>query len=186
MSLAIFRKKDSVHDQAEKALATAMNEVEKTADDGRKLQAIKRSESITERHRMAMEHTKRELNTRVTTNEEEMDRLTREYNERMDLLKGDNSEYALSLRALDAAISVFEEATIRKAVPTSQSLWDRVQADGKTIELVKQMFDQAFKDHPNDGYAAFADQLGWSREDAKALAYALAYTETQAEKKNVA
>lgn len=184
MSIALFRKKEDPAEKVERAVSEAMKEVATSNDTGRKLQPVKQHETITQRHRIAIEHTKRELDMRTNNNNEEMERLTREYNELMGKLESDNKEYALSIKAMNASLDVFDEA--EKKVPIAQSLWDRVQAEGKTIELVRQMFEQSIGEHPNDTYAAFADHLGWNREDAKALAFALAFSDGKERQTNVA
>lgn len=136
--------------------------------------------SITQRHRTAIEKGIRNVEERLFLNHEEMERLTNEYNLIMSKIRSDNAEYELSLRAMNASIAIFDE-NVKKGV---DDLLERAfLSQGLRLKDLQAMWSQSLVDNPTDPYAAFADHLGWSREDAENLAFRLSYEVTIDEKK---
>lgn len=184
MSIALFRKKDEpkedAYAHAERAMSQALAEINVQEEPIQKGPVL----TISQKHKVSVERAVADVEGRILRNEHEMERITSEYNRVMGKIKDDNNEYSLSLKAMNASLAVFLEAEeqARLLTASTQDLVQRAlsEVEGRTTEKLREMWAQAHVDDAADPYRAFADQLNWKREDAKALAYAITYMGTEA------
>ncbi len=131
MSIALFRKREErtekdFTEMAEKSLSQALSEVQETADTGQKLP---RCHGQLHLHRGSLEKGLHGVQVKISDNELEMERLTAEYNRQMTRLQSDTAEYSLTVKAITAAIGVYEEdaAVYQPASPPDGSTHQRVE-----------------------------------------------------------